>query len=471
MPSTSYHAVLRRDPLHRNRQSGFSVPLVVGTALTFSLLAGCSGQGAIHSASAASAERTFAADAQKNDRAVAKAEAAVAKAPQDATLRAELGRAYLAAGRFESARTALADAMTLGDESGRTALSLALAQIGTGQYRSAVALLDERRGDIPAGDLGLALALAGDSSRGVAILADAVRGGENTPKLRQNLAYAYALDGRWAEAKVMAAQDVPADQLDRRMAIWALSALPDRSRDRVAGLLGTPVRMDPGQPEALALKTEAAAPQMAEAAPEAAPVAQPAAELPAVAAATAPAAAPAAASPTVVTTNLAAQSAAPAATPMVAVHRAPAMATLAQAFAGREYQTAKFQPIARRVAPARARALTAAVAARPVANGTHVVQLGAFSSEKNAKRAWGIYTRQNPSLAAYRPVIVPATIKGKQLWRVAAGGFAGRFAANGLCAQLRSRGGSCFAYALPTRAAPAPTAPGHDVSAVMRARR
>lgn len=470
MSSTHYHAVLRRDPLHRNRHTGICVPLAVTSALAFSLLAGCSAGGAIHSASAASADRAFAADAAKSERAVAKAEAAVARAPQEASARAELGRAYLAAGRFESARTALSDAMTLGDASGRTALSLALAQIGSGQFRSAVALLDEHRNDIPAGDLGLALALAGESSRGVAILADAVRGGENTPKLRQNLAYAYALDGRWAEAKVMAAQDVPADQLDRRMAIWALSALPDRSRDRVAGLLGTPVRMDPGQPEALALKTEAAAPQMAEAAPEAAPVAQPAAELPAVAAA-APAAAPAAPAPSVVTTNLAAQSAAPAATPMVAVHRAPAMTTLAQAFAGREYQTAKFQPIARHVAVARARALTAAVAYRPVANGTHVVQLGAFSSEKNAKRAWGIYTRQNPSLAAYRPVIVPATIKGKQLWRVAAGGFAGRFAANGLCAQLRSRGGSCFAYALPTRAAPAPVAPGHDVGAVMRARR
>jgi len=472
MSSTHYHAVLSRDPLLRIRRSGICVPLAVTSALAFSLLAGCSAGGAIHSASAASADRAFAADAAKSERAVAKAEAAVARAPQEANVRAELGRAYLAAGRFESARTALGDAMTLGDASGRTALSLALAQIGSGQFRSAVALLDEHRNDIPAGDLGLALALAGESSRGVAILADAVRGGENTPKLRQNLAYAYALDGRWAEAKVMAAQDVPADQLDRRMAIWALSALPDRSRDRVAGLLGTPVRMDPGQPEALALKTEAAAPQMAAAAPEAAPVAQPAAELPAVAvAAAAPAAAPAAAAPSVVTTNLAAQSAAPAATPMVAVHRTPAMTTLAQAFAGREYQTAKFQPIARHVAPARARALTAAFAARPVANGTHVVQLGAFSSEKNAKRAWGIYTRQNPSLAAYRPVIVPAVVKGKQLWRVAAGGFAGRFAANGLCAQLRSRGGSCFAYALPTRAAPVPTAPGHDVSPVMRARR
>jgi len=480
--ATAFHAVLRREPLHRDRQTGFSLPLAATSAVAFSLLAGCTGHGAIHSASAASADRAFAGEAAKSERAVGKAEAAVAKAPQEAALRADLGRAYLAAGRFESARTALSDAMTLGDDSGRTALSLALAQIGSGQFRSAVALLDEHRNDIPAGDLGLALALAGESSRGVAILADAVRGGENTPKLRQNLAYAFALDGRWAEAKVMAAQDVPAAELDRRLALWALSTLPDRGRDRVAGLLGAPVRRDQGQPDALALKVEPAAPRMADAAAEPALASElPAAAEPApstvatnLAAQSAPAPAAASAATAVVPANLAAPLA-PASQPTahqpaVAIHRAPAMASLAQAFSGREYQTARFQPLVR-PAPARAKAMVAAMA-RPVAGSSHVVQLGAFSSEKNARRAWGIYTHQNPTLAAYRPVIVPAVIKGKQLWRVAAGGFAGRFAANDLCSRLKSRGGACFAYVLPSRATPAPaTMPGHDVGATLRARR
>jgi Flp pilus assembly protein TadD len=466
MPSTPFRTTLYRDPASRPARSSFSLSLAASSLVAVSLLAGCSGQGAIRSASAASADKAFAASAAQSDRAVAKAEALVAKAPQDAAARAELGRAYLAAGRFASAETALSDAMTLGDASGRTALVLALAHIGAGQPRAAVALLDEHRSDIPAGDSGLALALAGETSRGVAILADAVRGGENTPKLRQNLAYAYALDGRWTEARIIAAQDVPADQIDRRMAIWALSALPDRGPERVAGLLGTQARPDPGQPEALALNTEAAgAPRMAEALPAAAEVAaaEPAAELPAVAAAQP-------AQQTTVAANLAAQTApAPVATmPMAKPARTTAMAQVAQAFAGREYQP-KFQPI-HAPAPARVRAVAASLA-RPVANGTHVVQLGAFSSEKNAHRAWGIYTRQNPKLAAYRPLIVPAVIRGKQLWRVAASGFAGRFAANGLCAQLRSNGSACFAYALPTRATPAPSAPGRDLSAPQRARR
>ena len=44
--------------------------------------------------------------------------------------------------------------------------------------------------------------------------------------VRQNLAYAYALAGNWRAARVMAAEDVPADQLDARLAQWAASAAP-----------------------------------------------------------------------------------------------------------------------------------------------------------------------------------------------------------------------------------------------------
>src|SRR5690606_19058520 len=83
--------------------------------------------------------------------------------------------------------------------------------------------------------------------------ADALRGGENTMKVRQNLAYAYALDGRWPEARLMASQDVPADQLDARISEWAHQGKPEDYRVRVAGMLGTPVLADGGQPAHLAL--------------------------------------------------------------------------------------------------------------------------------------------------------------------------------------------------------------------------
>ena len=64
--------------------------------------------------------------------------------------------------------------------------------------------------------LGLDVQLAGETEQGVHVLSNAVRGGDNTPKSRQNLAYALALNGNWAGARIMAAEDVPLDQLDAR---------------------------------------------------------------------------------------------------------------------------------------------------------------------------------------------------------------------------------------------------------------
>lgn len=443
--------------------TGQRLALLAGASLVAGLVSGCSGAQGIRSASAALPQAPVGAVQAKADKAVARAEAAVAKAPQDAAARAALGTAYLAAGRFASAATALDDAMSLGDNSGRTALALALAKTGAGRPREAVALLDEWRAEIPASDLGLALALAGETSRGVAILADAVRAGENSPKLRQNLAYAYALDGRWGDAKLMAAQDVPADQLDKRLAFWALSMLPDRNVDRVASLIGAPVRLlDPGQPAALALQVAPGQPREQFAtqasAPEAPAVAavEPSGELAPLAVA---------AAPSVVSANLAVQQQAaaparfaPAAAPVAARAPAPAKVrrSVAEAFAAQPDLPTPFV----KAAPARrARAVHVATMVKPVVAGSHFVQLGAFASEAGARRAWGIYTRHDPSLAAFRMTITPATVKGKAVWRVAAGGLGGRMAANTLCAQVKAGGGACFAYAGPALA-PARAVPG-----------
>lgn len=439
-------------------QAAGRLALVAGVSFAAALLAGCSGAQGLKSASAAMPQARPGAAEAKADKAVARTEAAVAKAPQDAAARAALGQAYLAAGRFASAATALNDAMTLGDGTGRTALSLALARIGSGHPREGVAILDDWREEIPAADLGLALALGGETARGVAVLADAVRGGDATPKLRQNLAYAYALDGRWAEAKLMAAQDVPADQLDKRMAFWALSMLPDRGVERIAGLIGAPARpLDPGQPAALALADDPARPQLAaraEPAPAPAPApVEPSGEL-----------APLAAAQPGVGQNLAVQQVVPA--PAVRVRR-----SVAQAFA--DAAPAAGPRAVRRAAP---RPLHVGVAVKPVRAGTHFVQLGAFASEQGARRAWGIYTRRDPGLAAFRMTITPATVNGRQVYRVAAGGLAGRTAATTLCSQVKAGGGACFAYAaqvrgVPGRAAPVPGVPVMAAGGPQRARR
>ena len=62
--------------------------------------------------------------------------------------------------------------------------------------------------------------------------------------------------------------------------------------------------------------------------------------------------------------------------------------------------------------PPRARAAAPASASRRPAvreaaghTGSHLVQLGSFSSEQGARRAWNIYARQFPQLSAFDMVI------------------------------------------------------------------
>ena len=406
-----------------------------------------------------SAEKAQAALAKGDvNKAISLAEAAVRVSPRDPAGRSLLAHAYLRAGRFASASTAFGDAMLLGDNSARTALALALAQIGAGRGQEARGILNDWRDSIPASDLGLALALAGDSARGVAVLSDAVRGGDNTPKARQNLAYAYALDGRWREARLMAAQDVPADQLSDRIGQWAATVHPEAYQQRVATLLGTPLRNDGGMPQGLALNNSPATVQLAAEASAATvePVALAAAgeELPALAA---PVPMDAPAAPAVAVASYAAPvvTAVPVSTgpveqvagityesrPVVQSIPARAYATVAQAFGA---------SIPRSVAkPGAARAN---VLARPVAStGTHLVQLGSFASAQGARRAWGIYASRNLSLRQHRMVITPAVVRGQNFWRVAAAGFDGS-GARGMCSTVKTRGGVCFAYAAPVPA-------------------
>ncbi len=157
------------------------------------------------------------------------------------------------AGRFVSAAASFKDAMDLGDDSGRTALSYALAQTAAGNPATARTVLDQNRSAIDAADLGLALALAGDPDQGVHVLGNALRNGANTAKMRQNLAYAYALQGNWRAARLMVAEDVPADQVGERIGEWAQTITPGLEQHRVARLLNVPLVKDAGRPAMLAL--------------------------------------------------------------------------------------------------------------------------------------------------------------------------------------------------------------------------
>lgn len=426
----------------------------------------------------------------KVEKAIKHAEEAVLAEPRKANYRALLGAAYLEAGRFEAAATTFGDALELGDSNPRTVLSFALAKIAIGDSKAAVGMLDGYSAAIDPTDLGLALALAGQPERGVGVLIGAVRSAEEaTPKLRQNLAYAYALAGNWRAARVMAAEDVPADQLEARLGQWAQMSAPEMAPQRVAALLDVAPRADAGQPQHLALANFpaqdmmvaevaaeaeadvalAAAEPMPEPMSEPVQVASPApsATFTAAFAAPAPEAAPEPAPAPQPVTFAAAE---PAATGIQFVSN-PVVQQLPTA-ATRAAVRAPAAPAAPRVAQAasqrRMAATTAAVAPAPAQKGpaTHLVQLGSYISKAEALRGWSSLQSRFPQLKDRKPVITEAVVSGRTYWRVAADGFTSQ-SARALCGTVKSAGRGCFAYAATT---PPAGAIKRDVQVATRSR-
>jgi Flp pilus assembly protein TadD len=416
------------------------IGLAVTTALAGTLLVGCTTNAAAPATASASRAEAALADGHAAQ-AVRHAEAAVLAEPQNAAYRAMLGSAYLDAGRFASAETTFGDAMQLGDASARTVLSLSLALSAQGKYPQAAALLNAHEGDIAPADLGLALALAGQPDRAIFLMGNAIRAGENNAKIRQNLAYSYALAGRWREARLMAAQDVPADKVGERMEQWSLMSAPEAQQVRVAKLLDVPAGVrDAGQPVQLALGNNPSIEQLA--AEAAAPVVADNAEL----APLAVAAAPANELPPLAAIEPDTYQAPPAARAsdfQAAFNAAPsAEAPMAVAQDAARFVQA---PLVQAVAT-RNRSASEPAAAAAQADGTHLIQLGSFASEAGARRAWGIYTRKYPELSGHEMVISEAVVRGKHYWRVSAAGY-GRSSSTAMCGRVRASGSGCFAYA------------------------
>ncbi|MCL9998129.1 MAG: SPOR domain-containing protein [Erythrobacter sp.] len=440
-------------------------------------------------ASAAPRAETSFANAQealakgKVEKAIKHAEAAVQADGRNSGYRALLGAAYLEAGRFEAAAITFGDAIELGDSNPRTVLSFALAKIAIGDSQAAIGMLDGYSAAIDPADLGLALALAGQPERGVGVLVGAVRSAEEaTPKLRQNLAYTYALAGNWRAARVMAAEDVPADQLETRLGEWAQMSAPEMAPQRVAALLDVAPRADAGQPQHLALANFLAQDMMvaeadvdadvalaaAEPAPEPVQVIDPAPSATFTAAFTAPAPAPEAATEQPIVTFAAA---APVATGIQFVSNPVVQPLPAAAPAA---VRAPVPPAAPRVVPAasqRRMAATTAAAApapAPVEKGpaTHLVQLGSYVSKAEAQRGWSTLQAKFPQLKDRKPVITEAVVSGKTYWRVAADGFTSQ-SARALCGTVKSAGRGCFAYAAST---PPAGAVKRDVQVATRSR-
>lgn len=365
----------------------------------------------------------------KADRALTFAELAVEADLQNRDYRGLLARIYMAQGRFVSAERTLMDVMELGQVDPRTVISLALSRIAQGNVDSAVMLVEANRSIVPVSDYGLTLALAGRSAEAINILTDAIRFDGATARTRQNLALAYALDGRWRDARVMASQDMAQTAVNDRIAEWAQFARPEAYTLRVAGLLKVrPNMADTGQPVRLALNTTAT-PGLAQVEAPMAPL-DVAAEAPQV--------------------ELAAIGPAPVADSIgfAAVEQAVKMmepAPIAK-MADAELIKAQEGP-AKTVAPVLPVKLALADVPAPKSKAitsTFLVQLGAFSSTENAAAAWNKYSRNYKALSGKNSASSTVTVNGKKLVRLAAMGFASGSAANAACIQIKSQGGSCL---------------------------
>jgi Flp pilus assembly protein TadD len=379
-------------------------------------------------------------------------EQAVALSPRDSGYRQLLADIYLKQGRFASARTTYADVLELDPSNIRAALSVALIQIAQGNPRAAAARLGDLEGRAPAADVGLAYALAGRADRAVQILEEAARAPGATARTRQNLALSYAMSGDWRRARAVAAQDVSPADLPARMQQWAAFARPGAGPTRVAALLGVNPVQDSGQPVRLALApaTGAADQAFAEAIPPAPTIPVSATEAAPAAptrfAEARPAEAPAFWVPTaqsyqappeapVERTAVPSEPAQPA--PEVRVQYASAARTLVAP-----------EPALIRAAAFNRVPVPAFQRARPrvsIENGSApvVVQLGAFSNEANAERAW-LEASAAYGLEGRRPLTTTIDIAGRTLNRVSVSGFASTGDAQRLCGQIRTQGGACF---------------------------
>jgi Flp pilus assembly protein TadD/cell division protein FtsN len=438
--------------------------LLVPAAFAGVIFAGFDAAAAPPRTQAHAAKAQAALQAGQADKAIIHAEAAVASDPLNARYRAMLGAAYMGAGRFLAAATSFEDALDLGQEDARTVLSYALAKTAIGDARVAIAALDDARGQLNAADYGLALALAGQAERGVQVLIHAVRNEEPTSKLRQNLAYAYALAGNWRAARVMAAEDVPAGEVDARIVAWASHAAPEHFQQRVASLLKVRPVYDNGQPASLALAnflsdSPANAPVFA--ADETAPAAVAKPEQPrqseALAYGLEDVPGGSAIERVDPTPTMMASASASAPAPVAA----PVTVTGAIRFVSRPVVQELPAAAVSRPAPAPQRRMAATVAAstpalasapavRQVASdksaGTHLVQLGSYDNKVEAERGWNALKAKFPQLKDHDVVITEALVNGRSFFRVAVAGF-GPQSAKSMCGTLKSAGRGCFAYA------------------------
>ena len=384
------------------------------------------------------------------------AERAVEKTPDDAGFRAILGNAYFKAGRFDSAEAAFKDSLTIYSNQPQVILKLALVETALGKKDQAVAFLQAGRQVLDASNYGLALALAGRPSDAIPVLEAAARQPGADATVRQNLALAHGLAGDWAEARTIAAQDVPGDKLDARVQQWMQLANPKNPADQVAALVGvTPSPMDRGEPVRLALRkgdsmVAQAATAKAPPAPQTVAAEAPVPAVPApkfVEAVAAPSAAAHEAAPAIVP---APELPKPVVQPVIAEAPLPTPVAMIVA-AAREVSTAAANEVSAVVkaftpkkAPTARPAKAHRVARRSVGPGDAVMQIASYRSPQQVNAGWNHLTQRYPALRAYLPLRARFDSPERHLLAPVDPGFGNQREAMERCQQLKNRGGKCF---------------------------
>jgi Flp pilus assembly protein TadD len=394
-------------------------------------------------------EARVALEAGKVSKAVGLAEAAVAASPRDGSYRALLGKAYLNDGRFASATAALTEAMELGATDSNTVIALTLAQIAQGKNAEAIRLLQDHRDTVPASDIGLALALAGDNEGAIYVLSEAARAPEAGARTRQNLALAFALSGRWVQARMLASQDLSPAKLEARMAEWSKLAETPNTQLRVASLLGTTVQQDAGMPVRLALNNfgetqMASADGVQLASADRAPVE-----------AYAPPPPPVLADASSAIRSVELPMPERNADGVVPVTELPQPKPASDVIlaAAAPYRAAPAAASEGRLLPMQQNALEFATKIVPAAfdskNPTGwAVQLGAYDSLGIAKEKWNGLKKRNGTLANFPASSYAATVKGRTFYRLTVNGLATRADAASLCSELKAQGQTCFIRAM-----------------------
>ncbi|HVF37550.1 MAG TPA: SPOR domain-containing protein, partial [Sphingomicrobium sp.] len=315
-------------------------------------------------------------------------------------------------------------------------LKLALVQIAQGKGDQARGLLASAQQMLDPADTGLALALAGDPQGAIGLLEPAARAIGADSRVRQNLALAHALAGDWGQARLVASQDVPADQLDARIDQWMKLAKPARAHEQVASFIGIqPAAGDPGQPVRLAMHKgqnvrQATVEPVTQPAPvvETVAVAEPAYVPPPAPEPVAVAVVEPVAPPSVVVAEPA---------PVVAQAQVSPIGQARPALSPAAVRLSESLPSLRRAAAPKAR----------VSRSKAVVQLGAFSSRDRVQLAWGNATGKFAALRGYQPVSARFDGAKGTVYRLSVKGFDSDREAINLCESLKRAGRACFVRA------------------------